>query len=148
LLLPAVFSTLPDVNRAPTYLLSVLSLLLLVGCKSPPTTTAEPKAAELNAYMTRADDVRENRHAPRMAFAKNDKPTAVVENLGAKEQQVAVEFIRQDTGKVVFQSAFPVARNETRHIAPRETLPAGSYNLKVTPGNSAPIVQNFSVYGY
>jgi hypothetical protein len=98
--------------------------------------------------MTRWDDIREHRRAPRLAFAKNDRPTAVVENLGWKPQQVAVEFIRQDTGKVVFQSAFPVGRNEIKHIAPPETLTAGSYNLKVTPENSAPIVQNFSVYGY
>jgi hypothetical protein len=147
LLLPAVFSTLPGVNNAPNHLLAVFSLLFLVGCKSPPPAAVEA-SPPLNAFMTRGDDIREQRRTPRMAFAKNDMPTAVVENLGAKEQRVAVEFIRQDTGKVIFQSAFPIKHNETKHIAPRETLPAGSYNLKVTPENSAPIVQNFSVYGY
>jgi hypothetical protein len=145
LLLHLFLPTLPAVNPARPYVFSLISLVLLVGCTSPPTAV---EAARLNAFMTRWDDIREHRRTPRLAFAKNDMPTAVVENLGWKSQQVAVEFIRQDTGKVVFQSAFPVGRNEIKHITPREPLTAGSYNLRVTPENSAPIMQNFSVYGY
>jgi hypothetical protein len=119
--------------------------LLLAGCASPPTAS---EAARLNAFMTRWDDIREHRRTARMAFARNDMPTAVVENLGWKPQQVAIELIRQDTGKVVFQSAFQLGRNEIKYSKPPEPLTAGTYNLKVTPENSAPIVQNFAVYGY
>lgn len=84
-----------------------------------------------------------------MAFAKNDRPTAVLQNLGWREQQVTVEIVRQDNGQVVYQSTVPLARNEIKYIEPPQPLAAGTYHLKVTPASPAPpVVQNFSVYGY
>ena len=83
-----------------------------------------------------------------MSFAKNDLPTPVVQNLGWKQQQVTMEVIRQDTGKIVYQTSFPLARNETRAAKLTGPLTAGTYDLKVTPENAPPVVQNFSVYGY
>ena len=59
-----------------------------------------------------------------------------------------MEVIRQDTGQVVYQTSFPLARNETKASKPNGPLRAGTYCLKVTPENSPPVVQNFSVYGY
>jgi hypothetical protein len=83
-----------------------------------------------------------------MAFARNDLPTPVVQNTGWKEQRVKLEIIRQETDQPVFQTEFPLARNEIKHATPSKPLSAGTYYLKVTPEKSAPIVQNFSVYGY
>jgi hypothetical protein len=132
------------VNRT-SYFIPFLVPLLFVSCVSPPTAA---EAARLNIFVSRWDDVRAQKKVPRMSFAKNDLPTPVVQNLGWKEQRVTMEVIRQDTGKIVYQSSFLLARNETRAVKPKDPLTAGTYHLKVTPENSPPVVQNFSVYGY
>jgi hypothetical protein len=135
----------PPVNRpANGYLFSVVALLL-GGCASPPSAS---EAGKLNVWVVRWDDVRAHRLVHRMAFAKNDLPTPVVQNAGWKEQRIKVEIVRQETDSVVFQTEFPLGRNETKHANLEKPLPAGTYHLKVTPQASAPIVQNFSVYGY
>lgn len=131
-------------NRT-SYFVSFLVALLFAGCASPPTAA---EAARLNVFVSRWDDIRAQKGVPRMSFAKNDLPTPVVQNLGWKEQRVTMEVIRQDTGQVVYQTSFPLARNETKASKPNGPLRAGTYCLKVTPENSPPVVQNFSVYGY
>jgi hypothetical protein len=133
------------VNGASKSLLFLLAGLLAAGCASPPTAS---EAGKLNVYVVRWDDVRAHRLVHRMAFARNDLPTPVVQNLGWKEQRIKLEVIEQNTGKVMFETAFPLGRNEIRHSQPAEPLKAGTYVLKVTPENAAPVVQNFSVYGY
>ena len=118
---------------------------LVSGCVAPLTTS---EAARLNVFMVSWNDAREHRRAPRATFAKGEMPTAAVENLGWKTQQVKVEFVRVDTGQPFFQGAFPVARNEIRSVKAPDSLPAGNYMVRVTPENSAPLVQNFAIYGY
>lgn len=128
------------------YAQCALMLIMLAGCASPPTAE---EVGRVEAYMMRWEDVRERRPTGhRMAFTRNDLPTPVMKNLGWKERQVMVELVRQDSGTAVFQSTLSLPRNELKYIYPRNPLPAGAYHLRVTPENSPPVVQNFSVYGY
>jgi hypothetical protein len=117
---------------------------VISGCVTPLSPSEE---ARLNVFMVSWNDAREHRRAPRNTFAKGEMPTASVENLVWKTQQVRVEFIRVETGQIIHQTSFPVGRNEIRGVNAPASLPGGNYMVRVTAGNSPPIVQNFTIYG-
>jgi len=126
------------------FILAFLSAVLLGGC----TTTQNPsQAARLNVWMTRWADVADHRPAPRNTFSKNDRPTAVLQNLSLKEQTVNVEFIHVDSNRSVFNSGALVRPRVLKCVGASGPLPAGTYTLKVTPQNSPPLMQTFAVYG-
>jgi len=105
------------------------------------------QAARLNVWMTRWADVADRRPTQRNTFSKNDRPTAVLQNLGLKEQTVYVEFIHVDSNKSVFNWGAAVVPRELKCVGAPRPLAAGTYHLKVTPQNSPPLMQTFAVYG-
>jgi hypothetical protein len=116
----------------------------LSGC----TATQNPsQAASLNVWMARLADVADHRPVQRNTFSKNDRPMAVVQNLGSKDQTVNVQFIHVDSNKTVFNRGTVIVRREVRGVGPTEPIPAGTYHLKVTPESSPPLMQTFAVYG-
>jgi hypothetical protein len=118
--------------------------ILLGGCIAPQNPS---EAARLNAWMTRWADVVQHKPIQRTAFTKNDRPMAILQNMGWKDQTVYVEFIHVDSNKSVFHEGTGIARNELKYIGPTQPLAAGTYYLKVTPQNSPPLMQTFAVYG-
>jgi hypothetical protein len=118
--------------------------VLASGCS---TTQNPSQAARLNVWMTRWADVADHRPIQRNTFSKDDRPTAVLQNLGLKEQTVYVEFIHADSNRSVFNQGTAVVPRQLRCLGAPRPLPAGTYHLKVTPQNSPPLMQTFAVYG-
>ena len=111
------------------------------GCASTPSGPA------VTVQTVRQIDVSQRKLIPRTSFAADEKVAAVVRNLQAADQVLQVEFVRADTGLVIWKNAITVARGRIYWTGPTFPLPSGAYAARVTGTGMAPIMASFTVIG-
>lgn len=122
-----------------------LVLVLLPGCATKGTDSSNPAVSLNTARMV---DIRQRRMVFTESFSRQDQVAAVIKNLTWGDQVLQVEFIRQDTGLVVWKNVLSVPRGQVHYAAPIEPLPGGNYTVKVSGTGILPAVSRFTVYGY
>jgi hypothetical protein len=124
----------------------VILALLVVSCVAPKGTDYSNPA--VSVQTARVMDVQQRRAVPVNSFSNRERLAAGIKNLTSRSQILQVEFVRQDSGLVVFKNAVTLPTAGVYFTGPTTTLSAGNYIVRVTGTGIQPVMHSFTVYGY
>jgi len=118
----------------------------MAGCVAPKGTDYSNPA--VSVQTARLMDVQQRRAVPVNSFSNRERMAAGIKNLTSHPQVLQVEFVRQDSGLVVFKNAVTLPTAGVYFTGPTTPLSAGSYIVKVSGTGIQPVMHSFTVYGY
>lgn len=127
-------------------LIAIALLTVLAGCAAPKGSDSSNPAVLVQT--ARIMDIHQHRMIPVSSFSSRERMAALIKNVTSQDQVLQVEFLRQDSGLVLWRNAVTIGRGRTHATGPTAPLPAGTYVVKVTGTGIQPVVHGFSVYGY
>lgn len=118
-------------------------LALLTGCAG----SRSSNYASVTVHTARVLDIRARKMVPVGAFSVHERMAAVVKNLTSHNQVLMVEFIRPESGLVIWQAPVLSEPKIPHALGPNAPLPAGNYIVRVTGTGIQPASCSFAVYG-
>jgi hypothetical protein len=118
------------------WLIAILLLTVLAGCAAPKGSDSSNPA--LLVQTARIMDIHQHRMIPVNSFSSRERMAALIKNVTSHDQVLQVEFLRQDSGLVLWRNAVTIGRGRTHATGPTAPLPAGTYVVKVT-GTVSPL---------
>ena len=126
--------------------LCVGALVVLAGCTVGHDSYLQKQKVEL--FTTRYLDLESGKYKRNSVFSNRETVLAVVRNLSSADRLYRVEFLRHESGEVVFERTVPISAHDGTAAGPAKPLPAGKYLVKVSAQDLQPVLHHFSVLGF
>ena len=122
------------------------ALVALAGCTVGRDSYLHQQKVQL--FTTRFLDFDAGKRKPDKVFSNREAILAVVRNLSSSDRLYRVEFLRHESGEVVFDKVVSVSAHRANATGPTKPLSSGKYLVKVSSQDIQPVLHDFSVMGY